>query len=95
MDKVDQSIQMLSEDLFAYVWDKIYDINVNKLPFPHDYVQKDKAIIEKEFNSKRVKQVQYRNQPVKVLEEFEDGVVKVVGYCSDKDFPLENIKVPK
>lgn len=30
-----------------------------------------------------------------MLKEYEDGIVKELGYCSDKDFALEVIKIPQ
>jgi len=42
-----------------------------------------------------VRSVHYRKQTVKVLKEYESGITKVVGYCSDKDFPVENFLIPK
>jgi hypothetical protein len=33
---------------------------------------------------------------VKVLSTDEDtGIIKEIAYCADKDFPVENIKIPK
>lgn len=51
--------------------------------------------MEKEFNQRRVRSVHYRKQEVKVLKVYESGIIKVIAYCSDKDFPVENYKIPK
>lgn len=37
----------------------------------------------------------YRNQPIKVLYSYEDGVQRVIGYDQDRDVPLEVFKIPK
>ena len=38
----------------------------------------------------------YRKQAVKVLSVDEDnGIIKEIAYCADKDFPVENFKIPK
>lgn len=38
----------------------------------------------------------YRKQPIKVLKVYEDtGIIKEIAYCADKDFPVENYKIPK
>jgi hypothetical protein len=62
---------------------------------PHNYNKKEKAVLEKEFNQRRVRSVHYRKQEVRVLKAYETGIVKVIAYCADKDFPVENYKIPK
>ena len=52
-------------------------------------------MLEKEFNQRRVRSVHYRKQEVRVLKAYETGIVKVIAYCADKDFPVENYKIPK
>jgi hypothetical protein len=42
-----------------------------------------------------VRKVHYRNQPVKIIKEQEDLIVQKLGFCSDKDIPLEVMHVPK
>jgi hypothetical protein len=32
---------------------------------------------------------------VKVLKTLEGGIIKEIAYCADKDFPVENYKIPK
>jgi hypothetical protein len=40
--------------------------------------------------------VHYRKQAVKVLKVYPDtGIIKEIAYCADKDFPVENYKIPK
>lgn len=41
-----------------------------------------------------MRKVHYRNKPKKILKEYEDGIVKELAYCGDKDFPLEVLKIP-
>ena len=66
------------------------------IKLPHTYIQQEKAALEKEFNFRRVRSVHYRKQAIKVLKEYpETGIIKVVAYCADKDYPVENYKIPK
>jgi hypothetical protein len=60
-----------------------------------DYQKEENFIIEKEYFSIRVRDVQYRNQPIKVLRTESNGVIHHIGYCVDKVFPLETIRVPR
>jgi len=30
-----------------------------------------------------------------VLKVYETGIIKEIAYCADKDFPVENYKIPK
>jgi hypothetical protein len=86
-----------SEDVFAFVWDKIYRSNdlLSDIKLPHTYIKQEKAALEKEFQFKRVRGVHYRNKAIKVLKIYESGIIKELAYCSDKDFPVENYKIPK
>ena len=51
--------------------------------------------IEREYFKIKVRDAQYRNQPIRVLREEQNGVIHQIGYCVDRDFPLEVVKVPK
>ena len=52
--------------------------------------------MEKEFAQRRVRGVHYRKQAIKVLKVDEQtGIIKEIAYCADKDFPVENYKIPK
>ncbi len=42
-----------------------------------------------------MRDVHYRNQSVKVLENLPGAIIIQIGYCAEKDFPLQVIKVPK
>jgi hypothetical protein len=43
-----------------------------------------------------VRGVHYRKQAVKVLKSYADtGIIREIAYCADKDFPVENWKIPK
>ena len=75
------------------MWDRLYEIRSVRMP--HEYQDYEKASIEKEFNNRRVRQVHYRNQAVKILREYDNGIVKELAYCADKDFPLILVKIPK
>jgi len=39
--------------------------------------------------------VQYRNQPIKNLKSYANGVIRQLGYDIDSDIPVEVIKLPK
>lgn len=43
----------------------------------------------------RVRDSHYRNQAISILKNSPDGLIKQIGYCIDKDFPIEVIKIPK
>lgn len=47
------------------------------------------------YNENRVWKVHYRNQPVKVVESFPNGVVREVAFDTNKDFALDCVKVPR
>lgn len=104
--KILNDIHGYSEDVFGFVWDKIlYDpsnttggpVNIlAQIKLPHQYIKQEKAALEKEFASKRVRGVHYRKQAVKVLKTYSDtGIIREIAYCADKDFPVENWKIPK
>jgi hypothetical protein len=42
-----------------------------------------------------VRNVHYRKQAVKVLKIYETEIIKEIAYCADKDFAVENYKIPK
>jgi len=81
--------------VFGFVWDKIYGLDHTQIKLPHTYIKQEKAALEKEFNQKKVRSVHYRKQAVKVLKVYETGIIKEIAYCSDKDFPVENFKIPR
>lgn len=33
--------------------------------------------------------------PVKILKKYDTGIEKVLGFCCDRDKPVENYKIPK
>lgn len=97
LKQIERAIQPLSEDVFGFVWDKIYrsyDL-LGDIKLPHTYIRQEKAALEKEFQFKRVRQVHYRNKEIKVLKVYESGIIKELAYCADKDFPVENYKIPR
>ena len=99
--KILKDIHGYSEDVFGFVWDKVYtsaspDGGLGSIKLPHTYIRQEKAALEKEFQPRRVRGVHYRKQAVKVLHVDDNtGIVKEVAYCADKDFPVENYKIPK
>jgi len=36
-----------------------------------------------------VRDAHYRNQPIKILKKEKNGIIRQIGYCVDKDFPIE------
>jgi hypothetical protein len=51
--------------------------------------------MEKEYFDIRVRDAHYRNQPIKVLREEKNGVIRQIGFCVEKDFAIEVVKVPR
>jgi len=81
----------MSEDSHAFVWDKIpieYH-NTKSIQLPHETFMQEKSSIEKEYNLRKVRGVHYRKQKIKIIKEYESGMLKVLAYCADKDFPVE------
>jgi len=95
MEKVLKDIHGYSEDVFGFVWDRVYDYDHTLITLPHTYIKQEKAALEKEFIARRVRQVHYRKQAIKVLKEFDNGMIKELAYCADRDIPVENYKIPK
>ncbi len=60
-----------------------------------DYQASENFSLEKEFYDIRVRDAHYRNQPIKVIKEDFNGIIRQVGFCVEKDFPIEVIKIPK
>ncbi|EAS03950.2 hypothetical protein TTHERM_00456880 (macronuclear) [Tetrahymena thermophila SB210] len=61
----------------------------------HDYQKDDAYSIGKEYHQNRTRDVHYRNQPIKVIKTFANGIVRQIGYDIDQDFPVEVVKIPK
>ena len=95
--EVVNKIKGLSEDSFAFVWDKLpkEHHSTKAITLPHITYQQDKASIEKDFIERKVRGVHYRKQAVKVIKEYDTGMLKVLAYCADKDFPVECYQVPR
>ncbi len=63
MSKILKDIHGYSEDVFGFVWDKIYmsaDGGLAQIKLPHAYIRQEKAALEKEFAQRRVRGVHYR-----------------------------------
>ena len=58
-------------------------------------MREEKAALEKEFLSKRVRRVHHRKQAVKVLKAYDNGMCKELAWCCDTDVPVECFKIPK
>ena len=63
--KILKDIHGYSEDVFGFVWDKVYtsaspDGGLGSIKLPHTYIRQEKAALEKEFQQRRVRGVHYR-----------------------------------
>jgi hypothetical protein len=97
LKEVVAKIGPLSEDSYAFVWDKLPQVHheVSCIQLPQFLYQQNKASIEKEFTDRRVRAVHYRKQAVKIIKEYDTGMLKVIAYCADHDFPVECYQVPR
>ena len=43
----------------------------------------------------RVRDAHYRNQPITMIKHSSNEIIKQMGYCIDKDFPIEVVKIPR
>ena len=60
VQKIYRDIKGYSEDVFGFVWDKIDGLDYKKIKLPHEVIQQEKASLEREYNSRRVRRVHYR-----------------------------------
>ena len=95
VSKIYKDVRGTSEDVYGFVWDRIDGTDFRKIKLPHEVIKQEKATLEREFNSRRVRSVHYRKQPVRVLKLYQSGIIKQLAYCSDKGFPVECYKIPK
>ena len=95
MEEIFGSVKGCSEDVFGFIWDKISGTEYKTFKLPHELVRTEKSSLEREFNNRRVRNVHYRKQPVKVIKEYSTGMVKVLAFCADKDTPVECYRVPR
>jgi hypothetical protein len=95
--EVVNKIKGMSEDSFGFVWDNIPVEHhyLRAIKLPHLTYEQEKSSIEKEFTERRVRHVHYRKQAMKILKEYDTGMLKVRAYCADKDFAVECYQVPK
>lgn len=83
----------------AQVIDNLTELaRLDKLQPPYataqEYLDNELFVIEKHYSNVRVREVHYRNQPVKVLF-TKDSIVHQLGYNAKNDEPLEVIKVSR
>ena len=90
-----EGVRGCSEDVSGFVWDKIDGTEYRSFKLPHELVRTEKASLEREFNNRRVRTVHYRKLPVKILREYDSGMVKVLAFCADRDTPVECYRVPR
>ena len=76
ISKIFKEIRGASEDVNGFVWDQIDGTDYKTIKLPHEVIRQEKAALEREFNSKRVRSVHYRKQPIKVLKSYPTGMVK-------------------
>ena len=97
LSQVVDKVKSLSEDSFAFVWDKIpaEHHSLSAITSPYVTALQEKSSIEKEFNDRKVRAVHYRKQAVKVIKEYDTGMMKVIAYCADHDFPVECYQIPR
>ena len=70
-------------------------VNNIKYKTSFDYQAAENFAIEKEYYDIRVRDVHYRNQQIKLLREEKNGVIHQIGFCIEKDFAVEVLKIPK
>ena len=97
LGQVVDKVKGLSEDSQAFVFDQLDPIHdsLTAIQLPQVTFNQDKSQIEKEFLERRVRAVHYRKQPLKILKEYEGGMMKVLAWCADKDFPVECYQIPR
>jgi hypothetical protein len=93
--KIYKEVKVSSEDVYGFVWDRIDGTDYKSIKLPHEVIKQEKAALEREFNSRRVRSVHYRKQPVKIIKMYQSGIIKQLAYCCDKGFPVECYKIPK
>lgn len=60
MARVYHEIKISSEDVNGFVWDKINGTDYKQIKLPHEVVRQEKANLEREFTTRRVRNVHYR-----------------------------------
>ena len=58
--KIYKDVRGTSEDVYGFVWDKIDGTDYKRIKLPHELIKQEKASLEREFNSRRVRSVHYR-----------------------------------
>ncbi|CAG9318361.1 unnamed protein product [Blepharisma stoltei] len=94
LQDVASRLSTYSEDVQRSVYDKIYDKSETILT-AHIFQEEESANIEKLWHKERVRSVQYRNRPIKVLQEYPDGTIRQQGFCAKRDIPVEVLVVPR
>lgn len=93
--KIYRDTKGTSEDVYGFVWDRISGTDYKEIKLPHELMKQEKAALEREFNSRRVRSVHYRKQPIRVLKRYTSGIVKQLAYSSDSGIPVECYLIPK
>jgi hypothetical protein len=83
-----------SEDIQRVIYDKVYDLST-AIKTAHAFQYEELERVEKKWHDMRVRAVQYRNKPIKVLKQHENGVIKQIGFCAKRDFAVEVWKIPR
>ncbi len=88
------NLKRFSEDNEAFVWDRLYDVDITQLKRPKQYIVEEAAAIRSEYTWIRVWKVQYWNQRIKKIKTYEDGIVRHLAYCADRDIPVDTMIIP-
>ena len=83
-----------SEDIQRVVYEKIHD-KCKTIETAQVYQHENGMKLDKKWNKEKVRGVQYRSKPIKVEKEYNNGVIKQLGYCDRRDIPVEVVKVPR
>ncbi|EGR28293.1 hypothetical protein IMG5_179500 [Ichthyophthirius multifiliis] len=93
-DEYNNTVQNKKENV-QQLKDIFLDIEETQIQTAHDYQNAEAFSINREYYQNRTRDVHYRNQPVKSIKNYANGIVKQIGYDIDQDFPVEVLKIPK
>ncbi len=60
MKRIYKEVKVSSEDVYGFVWDRIDGTDYKSIKLPHEVIKQEKAGLEREFNTRRVRSVHYR-----------------------------------
>jgi hypothetical protein len=94
LEDAKSQVNSFTEETQRSLYDRLLDIG-ESTKTAHAYQEEEQVNIERQWFDRRVRHVQYRNRAIKVLRTADNGVTRQVGYCADKDTPLEVLRVPQ